>query len=300
VATDYDDLHSAAYFGAQRDFWWNGDFLRLMAERLELVGVRHVLDVGAGLGHWGHSLAAVLSPDTTVVGIERERAWVEEARRRAASDRFRYEEGVAEALPFEDASFDLVTCQTVLIHVADPRAVIREMLRVTKPGGLVLAVEPNNRMAMLLGTSVNAGATIDQLVGLVRFGLTCERGKKALGEGDSSVGDLVPGLLAQEGAVAVEVFLSDKPSVLVPPYESEDQQALSSHYLEEAARGGFGWSREEARRYFVAGGGAESEFEREWECRTSESAEAAEAVADGTFHTAGGSLMYLVSGRRPG
>lgn len=43
--------HSAAYFNPQRDFWWNADYLQLLAERLGLGDVRSALDVGAGVGH---------------------------------------------------------------------------------------------------------------------------------------------------------------------------------------------------------------------------------------------------------
>jgi hypothetical protein len=38
--------HSAEYFGESRDFWWNQDFLELMAKRLQLAQVESVLDVG--------------------------------------------------------------------------------------------------------------------------------------------------------------------------------------------------------------------------------------------------------------
>jgi trans-aconitate methyltransferase len=44
-------LHPAEYFGEQRDFWWNRDFLTLLGQRWELEKVNTVLDVGCGLGH---------------------------------------------------------------------------------------------------------------------------------------------------------------------------------------------------------------------------------------------------------
>jgi len=76
-----------------------------------------------------------------VTGIDREPNWVEHASKRAAArgldGRFSFRQGEAERLPFPDDSFDLTTCQTVLIHLSDPGAAIAEMLRVTKPGGLV-------------------------------------------------------------------------------------------------------------------------------------------------------------------
>ena len=296
--------HSAAFFGPERDFWWNRDQLELIASRRGLADVRTVLDVGCGVGHWGTLLGSVLPADATVAGIEREPEWVEAAARRAErlgfADRFRYQQGTAESLPFDDASFDLVTCQTLLIHVADPRAVIREMLRVTRPGGHVIAAEPNNLAAFLVGSSLSADAEIEDLVDLTRFCLTCERGKAALGEGNGSVGDLLPGYFVEEGLVDVEAFLSDKPAAMFPPYSSEEQQALKAYHREAVRRGTWGWTREEARRFFLAGGGEDAAFAAAWQRRMSEARAVADATDAGTYHSAGGTILYLVAGRRPG
>jgi SAM-dependent methyltransferase len=121
--------HSAAHFDAQRDFWWNRDFLELLAARFELRDVHAALDVGAGIGHSGMVLLGLLAPDVTLTSVERDPRWVTRARERAAdagiANHCEYVVGVAEALPFPDASFDLVTCQTLLIHVADVPAVRR-------------------------------------------------------------------------------------------------------------------------------------------------------------------------------
>jgi len=50
-------LHSEIYFGEVRDYWWNHDFLQLMAKRWNLETVDSVLDVGCGVGHWGRLLS---------------------------------------------------------------------------------------------------------------------------------------------------------------------------------------------------------------------------------------------------
>src|SRR5262249_28625283 len=162
------ESHSAEYFGETRDYWWNPDFLALMGRRLALDRVHDVLDVGCGVGHWGQLLAGVLPKSARVQGVDPDPSWVEQAVARAAArglaDRFRYQVAIAEKLPFADASFDLVTCQTVLIHVPDPGAAIDEMIRVTRPGGLILAAEPNNITRALIFDSLTFHDPVDEVI----------------------------------------------------------------------------------------------------------------------------------------
>jgi SAM-dependent methyltransferase len=195
---DPDAPHSSAYFGGQRDHWWNKDYLELLARRWQLDTVRTVLDVGCGIGHWGMLLASVLPAQSQVVGVERDGRSVRRARERARErdlpGQFDYRVGVAEDLPFDDATFDLVTCQTLLIHVPDVGQVISEMRRVVKPGGLLIVAEPNNVASLMVATSRDLGESLAARVERMQFVLTCERGKVVLGEGDNSVGDLVPGI----------------------------------------------------------------------------------------------------------
>lgn len=295
--------HSAAFFNAQRDFWWNADYLQLLAVRVGLGEMRSVLDVGAGIGHWGAVLLPLLASDATITGVERDPRWVQRAGERAAelgiAERCRFVEGVAEALPFDDGSFDLVTCQTLLIHVADVPSVLGEMLRVLRSGGLLLAAEPNNIAGMLVADSSTADHPIEDLVDRVAFALTCERGKIALGEGNSSVGDLLPGYFSQLGLLDIQTFLNDKTFVLTPPYSQPEQQVLVTEVLEDAdAATWLGQVANDVRRFYLAGGGTETGFDEGWQRRLLEVRETARQLNAGVLHTAGGGLQYIISGRR--
>jgi SAM-dependent methyltransferase len=296
--------HSAEYFGDTRDYWWNPDFLQLLARRWGLHDVRQVLDVGCGVGHWGQLLGRVLPSDAQVTGIDRDPLWVQNASKRASerglSGRFRYQVAVAEQLPFEDGTFDLVTCQTVLIHAASPAAMISEMVRVTRPGGLVAVAEPNNMASALIFDSLAFHAPVDDILALVRFQLLCERGKAALGEGNNSVGQLIPELFAAHGLADLQVYLNDKASTLVAPYSSPEQRAAAEEISEFSQRDFWIWSRADTQRYFLAGGGCEEEFEAYWARAIAGNKRAAEAIARGTYSSAGGSVGYLISGRKPG
>src|SRR5262245_33315012 len=297
------DSHSAECFGETRDYWWNLDFLELMGRRLSLDRVQDVLDIGCGIGHWGQLLANVLPRTARVQGVDRDPFWVEKARSRAAacglSDRFSYQVSAVETLPFADASFDLVTCQTVLIHMPDPGAVVDEMVRVARPGGLILAAEPNNIANSLILDSLSFHAPVDEIVVRVRLQLTCERGKAALGEGNNSMGGLVPGLFAERKLVDVRVYLNDKTNVFFPPYGSPEERATLEERADLKHRGFWIWSREDTYRYFLAGDGREGEFDALWSLAIASDRKFDKAIAEGTYSGAGGGIFYLVAGRKP-
>jgi SAM-dependent methyltransferase len=295
--------HSAEYFGDTRDHWWNRDFLALMAKRWKLDSVRTVLDVGCGVGHWSMLLSSVLHDDVRVTGMDREPSWVEaaaqRARARGVADRFTYVQGSADALPFPDAAFDLTTCQTVLIHLPDPAAGIREMMRVTKPGGLVAVAEPNNMSESLLLDSISARASIDDVIALVRFQLTCERGKIALGEGDSSLGDRVAGMFAENGLTDVQAYVNDKATTIVPPYANAAERAFVEEARDRVARGMWNWSESDTRRFFLAGGGTDRDFTISYARALTASEKIVGGLDSGQYYGTFGGAFYLVSGRKP-
>ena len=76
--------HSAMWFGDSRDYWWNEDFLPLLAARWTLAEHRDVLDVGCGVGHWGRIIARFLPSDARMLGVDREPEWIRIAEERAA------------------------------------------------------------------------------------------------------------------------------------------------------------------------------------------------------------------------
>jgi SAM-dependent methyltransferase len=133
-----------------------GPTLDTVVERAALRGTERVLDVGTGAGHTALALAKhaaeVIALDlteemlATAAGLARERGLSNVWFRR----------GRAEALPFADASFDLVTSRLCAHHYADPGAATREAARVLKPGGQYLLVDSFSPEDPVQDTYLNA------------------------------------------------------------------------------------------------------------------------------------------------
>ncbi|UZJ33409.1 class I SAM-dependent methyltransferase [Streptomyces endophytica] len=108
-----------------------------------------ILDIGCGPGTITADLAALV-PDGQVTGLERAPEVLDQARATAAArgvGNVRFVVGDVHALDFPDDTFCVVHAHQVLQHVGDPVQALREMRRVTKPGGIV-AVRDSDYSAM--------------------------------------------------------------------------------------------------------------------------------------------------------
>jgi len=114
---------------------------RMIPAFAAFAGVRNgdrILDVGTGTGALAAGLAATL-PASDIVGIDPSDAFLKYARTNIASERVRLEIGDAQSLRFPDATFDQTMALLVMNFVPDHEKAVREMRRVTRPGGAVSA-----------------------------------------------------------------------------------------------------------------------------------------------------------------
>jgi ubiquinone/menaquinone biosynthesis C-methylase UbiE len=104
----------------------------------------HVLDVGCGPGTDLAALAAATGPTGAVFGIDQDPQMVAKARARMADQPIvQVRQADAHRLPFEADSIDRARTDRVLMHVTDPAAVLAELHRVLRPGGLLTLAEPD-------------------------------------------------------------------------------------------------------------------------------------------------------------
>ncbi|HEU0101014.1 MAG TPA: methyltransferase domain-containing protein [Mycobacteriales bacterium] len=96
-----------------------------------------VLDLGCGPGTITRDLGAVVGPEGQVLGIDSSSGVVAQAAKGCDLPQVRFAVGDALHLDVGDDQYDVVHAHQVLQHLTDPVAALREMRRVTRPGGLV-------------------------------------------------------------------------------------------------------------------------------------------------------------------
>ncbi len=129
-------LEQERFFASRRQF---------LLDQLQLKRGMKLLDVACGYGALTFDLGARVFPSGRVTGIDisRKRLQIAESRKKGRRDarviEFRF--GNAYDIPFNDDSFDGAFCRLFLYLIRDPLKVLREMVRVTRSGGIVVAVD---------------------------------------------------------------------------------------------------------------------------------------------------------------
>ncbi len=136
-ASLYDALVTVMSFGRERRI------RESMVRSAALAPGQRVLDVGCGTGSLALAAAGVIGPGGYVAGIDPSSAMIARARKKARrlDTRIDFETGVAESLPFDSDSFDVVLSTFVFHHLPSDelrRAALTEMRRVLMPGGRFL------------------------------------------------------------------------------------------------------------------------------------------------------------------
>jgi len=139
VAAKYDLMNDLMSFGVHR-LW--------KRFTMEFTGVRpgnHVLDIAGGTGDLTMKFSDLVGPEGKVVLADINDSMLKVGRDRLIdkgySGNIEYVQANAEALPFEDNSFDVITMAFGLRNVTDKDQALREFNRVLKPGGRLLVLE---------------------------------------------------------------------------------------------------------------------------------------------------------------
>lgn len=124
-------------FDPADEAWFLGEPL---VRALKAVPHPFVLDVATGTARLPLALLGQLSFDGQIVALDRSLGMLRQARRKTVryGERVRLVQHDATRLPFDDQTFDAVTCLESLEFLPDLRATLAEMVRVLRPGGVML------------------------------------------------------------------------------------------------------------------------------------------------------------------
>ncbi|CAN5703032.1 hypothetical protein BH24ACI2_BH24ACI2_14420 [soil metagenome] len=292
--------HSELFFSDYRNYWYNKDFLDLMAKRWNLGRYSTMLDIGCGLCHWSQLLVPYLKPNSTVTAYDNDIKWAAgneelKARFKSLQSSLNFVKGDAHRLIFEDDSFDVVTCQTLLIHLENPKQALLEMKRVVKKDGIVICAEPNNIVGNLIKDSVSKDETLLEKLENIKFSILWEQGKIKLREGDNSFGDLLSGTMSEAGFLNLQSYISDKAVPLYPPYSKAEQKAaIESMKLWEKEKKTFD---DTGRKYFEVLGAEAIKFYEDFIVKRADNKTLTQ-IEMNEFCSGGATIMYLVSGSK--
>jgi ubiquinone/menaquinone biosynthesis C-methylase UbiE len=179
-ASDYDAMdHSAVNRAFVADFLehWRGQ--------------SPILDLGTGTALIPLEFYRSGSQTTRLIGVDLAAAMLEVGRRNVAAARatpqIELRQADAKALPFTDGDFGAVMSNSIVHHIPDPLPVLREAVRVTRPGGLLFfrdlmrppnkatlnrlvdlyAAGANEHQRQLLADSLHAALTLDEVRAVV-------------------------------------------------------------------------------------------------------------------------------------
>lgn len=235
---------------------------------LALPGRDCILDAGAGTG----GLTTVLREESsaTIVALDADQSLLTET---GADHRVR---GDATRLPFIDSYFDLVTCQALLINLANPAKAIGEFARVSSD--LVAAIEPDN-------TSVHIESTVDAEPALA------QQAREAFISGlgtDITLGETAAEHFRSGGLRGVSREVFEHVLTVEPPYDDVS--------LKRAARQANGDRLAAHRETMLNGSLSLEEFDDLLDAWQSMGRDVAEQMQDGTYRRTETVPMYVTVG----
>jgi SAM-dependent methyltransferase len=212
---------------ASRVLSHNVDYLEFLVSkvwRIDRAPVR-LAEFGCGYGRFASMLLPLLAAGSLYTGFDSAATLVAKGREIFAESPYAasFVRGEVHHAPLRDRSFDVTIAHLVLMHVPDPELVLREMLRVTRPGGLLNACDANRNGHNAL---LHIEETDEQETLAVEVFQAVNRSIRRESGVDYNIGMKTPFLMHRMGLEKVQARMSDSIALLIPPVDTAEKEQV--------------------------------------------------------------------------
>ena len=289
------------YLRRSRELWrrylegkpWIGQlYTRFLGLRPGII----IIDVGCGTGDFTRYLARLNPGKCQMIGVDARAASIKaaqaETKKAGLSKGIVFRVGDVNKLPLDKDYADLTCCRTLLMHLPDPLTAVKEMSRVTRPGGSVVAVEPGEMRTFHDPKDQKFTELALAVEKAYRAGIWKLEGK------DFAIGEKLAGIFQEAGLVGIraeiqaDTWINSDPRRKLPDVKDEIR---------------FGWqmfkeNEKTERRYLLAGGLSPERvrsFIRQQERRVKEYLSSDDKLRNDTS-TYGASIFITIGNKRAG
>jgi SAM-dependent methyltransferase len=235
VAESWDD--KAEYLEGSRPLYHNADYWRFLIREVWRVGDAPVrmIDFGCGYGWAGFFLLPLLPAGSSYFGFDISEPLLREGRPKFARTGLDavLARGDAAAAPAADGAFDIAFAHAVLMHLPNRTKALAEMIRVTRPGGLVVTCDSSHNGVNAL---LHVHETDEQEATPLGLWQRMEAHARRTRGGDGNLGYKTPVLMRQAGLVDIGARVSDAVTLSFPPVDTPEKERVLTALLSD----GFG------------------------------------------------------------
>ena len=260
---------------------------------LKLKPRMRIVDMGCGTGDFTRYLAELVSGNCDIIGVDNRssslRAAKSETMKADLARNISYRKGDAYKIPVIDSWADLTCCRTVLMHLAEPLRAVREMVRVTRTGGMVAAFEQSNLSLLYVPEDESLKELAHELSEAYANGIKKLEGK------DYAIGPKLPFIFGQAGLKEITAELqADVYLSCDPRRKLDDVRAELEFYLAF-----YNETRKIEAKTMLAGGASKQKIDlyNRWFEKWAKSllADNQKLRSDTSFHAGG---LILVAGQK--
>ncbi len=212
---------------ASRVLTHNADYLEFLVSKVWRMDrqPQKIAEFGCGYGRFASMLLPLLPIGSCYAGFDSAAALVSRGKEIFAESPYpsSFVRGDVHHAPLRNGHFDVTIAHLVLMHVPDPEQVIREMIRVTRPGGLLITCDANRNghNALLHIEESDEQENVDlELIQTVNRSIRRESGV------DYNIGMKTPVLMHRMGLENVQARVSDSVALLLPPVDTPEKEEV--------------------------------------------------------------------------